>query len=166
MQDDLITRLKQLHILRRGESSADPSDYYLDIKKACGDAEAFELMANRLGEKIPNGTNCIAASGYGGLALAGAVSVIYERNLSLVRTEQKDHGLLKWIEGYIPSPGDKVTIVNDVFDFLTNGETLQNIIDTIAPTGAEIVGCYVLVKRGEGKLSVPVEGLLQVKDLL
>ncbi len=161
MQDDLIARLKQLHILRRGEAPS--SSYYLDIKRAYGDAEAFEMMATRLGEKIPNRTNCIAASGYGGLPLAGALSVIFERNLSIVRTEPKDRSLPRFIEGYIPSPSDKVAIVNDVF---INGETLQDIIDAIAPTGAEIVGCYVLVKHGEEKLSVPVESLLKVEDLL
>ncbi|MDO8511314.1 MAG: phosphoribosyltransferase family protein [Nanoarchaeota archaeon] len=166
MQDDLITRLKQLKIVHRGEvelSHAGPSDYYIDIKKAYGDAEAFDLMAKRLGEKIPNRTNCIAASGHGGLPLAGALSVLYKRNLSLVRTELKDHGLLKYIDGYVPSEGDRVAIVDDVF---TTGRTLQKVINIITPTGAEIVGCYVFVKRGEGQLSVPVESLLRVEDLL
>ena len=93
----------------------------------------------------------------------GYQTFIFERNLSIVRTEPKDRSLPRFIEGYIPSPSDKVAIVNDVF---INGETLQDIIDAIAPTGAEIVGCYVLVKHGEEKLSVPVESLLKVEDLL
>lgn len=166
MQDDLITRLKQLKIVHRGEvelSHAGSSDYYIDVKKAYGDAEAFELMTKRLGEKIHQRTNCIAASGHGGLPLAGALSVLYARNLSLVRTELKEHGLLRSIDGYIPSKNDKVAIVDDVF---TTGKTLQKIIDIITPTGAEIVGCYVFFKRGEGKLTVPVESLLSVEDLL
>ena len=166
MQDDLITRLKKLQIVHREEvelSHAGPSNYYIDIKKAYGDAEAFGLMVKRLGEKIPNRTSCIAASGHGGLPLAGALSILYARNLSIVRTELKEHGLPKLIDGYIPSEGDKVAIVDDVF---TTGRTLQKIIGLITPTGAEIVGCYVFVKRGEGQLSVPVESLLRVEDLL
>ena len=166
MQDDLIARLKQLQIVQRGEvqlSHAGSSDYYIDIKKAYGDADAFELMDKSLAVNIPQRTNCIAASGYGGVPLAGALSVLYQRNLSLVRVEHKEHGLLKSIDGYVPSEGDRIAIVDDV---LTTGRTLQKVIDIIAPTGAEIVGCYVFVKRGEAQLSVPVKSLLQVEDLL
>jgi len=63
----------------------------------------------------------------------------------------------------MPKEGDKVAIVDDVF---TTGKSLQKIVDVIIPTGAEIVGCYVLVKRGEGQTSVPVESLLHMEDLL
>ena len=163
---DLIARLKQLQVVCWKEvelSHGGTSHYYIDFKKAYGDAEAFKLLARRLGDKIPDRTNCIAAYGHGGLPLAGALSVMYGRNLSMVRTELKDHGLSKYIDGYEPREGDKVVIVDDVF---TTGKTLQKIVDILVPTGAEIIGCYVLVKRGEGQLSVPVESLLRVEDLL
>src|SRR3989344_8478758 len=166
MQDDLITRLKQLKIVHCEEvelSHDGPSNYYIDIKKAYGDAKAFPLMVDLMAKEIPHPTNCIAASGHGGLPLAGALSVLYARNLSLVRTELKEHGLLKYIDGYVPSKGDKVAIVDDVF---TTGRTLQKVINIITPTGAEIVGCYVFVKRGEGPLSVPVVSLLHIEELL
>ena len=160
MQEDLITRLKQLQIVHYGEvelSHAGPAQLYFDVKKAYGDAEAFKLLTRRIGDKIPSRTSCIAGSGYGGIPLAAGISLMYGRNLALVRDEPKDHGIIKLIEGYLPGKDDKVAIVDDVF---TTGNSLQKIIDIITPTGAEIVGCYVLVKRREGQLSVPVESLL------
>lgn len=166
MQKDLIARLKLLQIVHHGEvelSHGGTSHYYIDLKKAYGDAEAFYLLAKRLGEKIPNKVNCVAGGGYGGLPLATAVSVLYQRGLSLVRDEPKDHGIIKTIEGYVPAKEDKVAIVDDVF---TTGKSLQKIIDIITPTGAEIVGCYVLVRRGEGQISIPVESLLRIEDLI
>ena len=99
LQADLIARLKQLQIVHYGEvelSHGGTSQYYLDFKKAYGDAETFELLVTRLGYLIPNSVNCIAASGYGGLPLAGALSLMFTRNISLVRTELKDHGLSKY----------------------------------------------------------------------
>ncbi len=166
MQKDLIARLKYLQIVHHGEvelSHGGTSHYYIDLKKAYGDAEAFYLLAKRIGEIIPNKVSCIAGGGYGGLPLAAAVSVLYLRNLSSVRDEPKDHGIIKIIEGHVPTKEDKVAIVDDVF---TTGKSLQKIIDIIAPTGAGIVGCYVLVKRGEGQISMPIESLLRVEDLL
>lgn len=166
MQNDLIARLKQLQIVQYGEVElihAGASQIYFDFKKAYGDAEAFYLLTKRLGYLISHRTTCLAAAGYGGLPLAAGISMLYRRNLALVRDQPKDHGIIKTIEGYIPNKDDKVAIVDDVF---TTGESLQKILDIITPTGAEIVGCYVLVKRGEGQLSVPVESLLRVEDLL
>ncbi len=166
MQKDLIARLKLLQIVHHGEvelSHGGTSQYYIDLKKAYGDAEAFYLLAKKLGEIIPNKVSCIAGGGYGGLPLAAAVSALYLRDLSLVRDEPKDHGIIKIIEGHFPTKEDKVAIVDDVF---TTGKSLQRIVDIITPTGAEIVGCYVLVKRGEGRISIPVESLLRIEDLL
>ncbi|MEK6905985.1 MAG: phosphoribosyltransferase family protein [Nanoarchaeota archaeon] len=166
MQDNLIARLKYLQIVHHGEvelSHGGTSHYYIDLKKAYGDAEAFYLLAKRIGEKIPNKVSCIDGGGYGGLPLAAAVSALYLRDLSLVRDEPKNHGIIKMIEGHFPTKEDKIAIVDDVF---TTGKSLQKIVDIIIPTGAEIVGCYVLVKRGEGQISVPVESLLRVEDLV
>lgn len=166
MQDDLIIRLKQLQIVHQGPvelKNAGSSQYYIDIKKAYGDAEAFDLLVRHLGEKIPNRTTCIAASGYGGIPLAAALAVNYLRNLVLVREEPKSHGLMKMIEGYTPTNEDRITIVDDVF---TTGGNLRKIIALLQPTGAEMIGCYVVVKRGQGDLPVPLEYLLEVKDLL
>ena len=166
MQDDLIMRLKQLGIVRHQPvelSHAGPAQLYFDFKQAYGDAEAFKLLAKRVGERIPNRTSCIAGSGYGGIPLATGISLMYGRNVALVRTELKDHGIIKLIEGYLPGKDDKVAIVDDVF---TTGKSLQKIIDIVTPTGAEIVGCYVILKRGEGQISVQVESLLKVEDLL
>ncbi|MBI4147578.1 orotate phosphoribosyltransferase [Candidatus Woesearchaeota archaeon] len=165
MQKDLIARLKYLQIVHHGEvelSHGGASHYYIDLKKAYGNAEAFYLLAKRIGEKIPNKVSCIAGGGYGGLPLAAAVSTLYLRDLSLVRDEPKDHGIKRIIEGHVPTKEDKVAIVDDVF---TTGKSLQKIIDIITPTRAEIVGCYVLVKRAEGQISVPVESLLRIEDL-
>lgn len=166
MINDLILRLKQLQIVQQGPvelKNAGASQYYIDIKKAYGDAEAFRLLVKNMGIIIPNQTTCIAGAGYGGLPLAAALSVMFDRNLVLVRDTPKDYGIIKPIDGYNPTAEDKIAIVDDVF---TTGGSLRKIIQTLEPTGADILGCYVVVKRGEGKLNVPVEHLINVEDLL
>ena len=68
-------------------------------------------------------------------------------NLTLVRDEPKKHGKGGWIDGYVPNEQDKVVLVDDVF---TTGGSLRKLIKILEPTKAEIIGVYVVVKRGEG----------------
>jgi len=137
--------------------------YYIDIKRAFGDSDALNLMANELWFEIDNRTTCIAAVGYGGIPLATPISLLYGLNLTLVRDESKKHGRKTWIDGYVPTKRDKVSIVDDVF---TTGRNLRKIIKILEPTGAEILGCHVVVKRGEGKLKIPFTYLMTAEQLL
>lgn len=46
------------------------------------------------------------------------------------------------------------------------GGTIRSLIDILKPTGAEITCAYVVVKRGEGALSVPLHYLFTLDELL
>jgi len=162
----LIARLKQLPVIEKGPvelKNAGTADYYLNIKKAYGDPELMFLLCKNLWEKIPREVTCLAGSGHGGIPLATRMSGLYTRKLSLVRDGPKEHGLSDLIDGYMPNSNDKVAIVDDVF---STGGSLRKVIETLTPTGAEILGCYVAVKRGEGQLSVPWQYLMTAEELL
>ena len=163
---NLIQILKQLPVVEKGTvqlKNAGSSEYYINIKKAYGDPELMFSLCQHLREKIPTETTCFAGSGHGGIPLATRMSGLYTKNLVLVRDGAKEHGKSELIDAYVPNSKDKIAIVDDVF---STGGSLQKIIETLRPTGAEMVGCYVVVKRGEGQLPVPWEYLLKVEDLL
>ena len=165
-KQELIQILKQLQVVEKGTvqlKNAGSSEYYVNIKKAYGNPELMFLLCKNLREKMPREVTCFAGSGHGGIPLATRMSGLYTKNLTLVRDGAKEHGMSDLIDGYVPASKDKVAIVDDVF---STGGSLRKIIETLAPTGAEIVGCYVIVKRGEGQLPVPLEYLLKVEDLL
>lgn len=166
MIQELIEKLKQLPVVERGTvelKNAGISDYYINIKKAYGDPELMFLLCKNLWEKIPKEVTCVAGSGHGGIPLATRMSGLYARKLALVRDGAKEHGLNQMIDGYVPSSKDKIAIVDDVF---STGGSLRKIIETLTPTGAEILGSYVIVKRGEGQLSVPWQYLMTAEELL
>lgn len=163
---ELISKLKQLPVIEQGIvelKNAGTSDYYINIKKAYGDPELMFLLCKHLWEKIPKEVTCIAGSGHGGIPLATRMSGLYSRKLALVRDGTKEHGLSDLVDGHIPTSKDKIAIVDDVF---STGGSLRKIIEILTPTGAEILGCYVIVKRGEGQLSVPWQYLLTAEELL
>ena len=65
-----------------------------------------------------------------------------------IRKEQKDHGIVKWIEGDI-APGDRVAIIDDVAT--TGGSTIKA-IERAQSEGVAVVQAVILVDRQEGGL--------------
>jgi orotate phosphoribosyltransferase len=85
------------------------------------------------------------------IAVATAfASELQERPLHAfsIRKAQKDHGIVKWIEGDI-SPGDRVAIIDDVAT--TGGSTIKA-IERARSEGVNVVQAVVLVDRQEGGL--------------
>lgn len=166
MPSDLIELLKQLDIVYRKSvdlKNAGVSDFYFDIKKAYGYSRALNQISNELWGRIDKSVTSIVTAGYGGLSPATVIASRHNLYLTLIRDKLKKHGKVGWIDGYIPNGQDKVAIIDDVF---TTGGSLRKIIEVIKPTGAEILGCYVVIKRGEGKLRVPLTYLLTSDDLI
>ena len=166
MSSELIRILKNLDIIFRKDvklKNAGASGVYFDVKKAYGSPLALNSIADELWARMDKGTTCVATSGYGGMAPAAVISAKHNLNLVLVRDEPKKYGKGGWIDGYVPNERDKIAIVDDVF---TTGGSLREIIEVLKPYGAKIQGCYVVVKRGEGKLSVPLVNLFTPNDFI
>lgn len=167
MANDIVALLKQLGIICREPvnlKNAGASDFYVDVKKAYGYPDVLNQIADALWEKIDKDVTCIATAGYGGLSPATVIASKHNVHLTLVRDKPKKHGKWGWIDGYVPNEQDRVAIVDDVF---TTGESLREIIRVLQQlTKVKIVGCYVVCKRGEGKVEIPVTYILTPEELL
>jgi orotate phosphoribosyltransferase len=65
-----------------------------------------------------------------------------------IRKHQKDHGIVKWIEGDL-APGQRVAVVDDV---ATTGGSTLTAVERARQEGLEVVRAVVLVDRQEGGL--------------
>lgn len=63
-----------------------------------------------------------------------------------IRKNQKDHGIVKWVEGDI-QPGEQVVVIDDVAT--TGGSTIKA-IERARSEGLEVVRALILVDRQEG----------------
>lgn len=145
--------------LRSGEES----NFYADIKRAYGDPELLAAMAGATIENLDPRTTCIAASGYGGVPLGVVISQLSSLPLTLVRDVEKKHGRIGMIEGYVPGDQDMVALVDDVF---TSGSSLRRTAANLVGTGAEIIGCHVIVARGDvSDFAMPVSYLFKPGDI-
>jgi len=114
-------------------------------------------------EQFPGEVNCVACEGYGGLPLGTAISLIRGYSLTLVRQNPKKYGTRCWIDGHLPVEDDKILVIDDVF---TTGGSLRRMTDVLTKNGGRVIGAGVVVKRGEGKMYVPLRYLLTAEDLL
>lgn len=145
--------------LRSGEIS----DFYADIKKVYGDPELLEELARATVENIDSRTTCIAAAGYGGIPLGVEVARLSKLPLAMVRDTEKNHGRRGMIDGYVPQPHDLVTIVDDVF---TTGSSLAQTARTLTEKNATVIGCNVIVTRGNTEeFHLPISSLFASTDL-
>jgi len=165
MKEELIKKLKRLNIIYKEPvklKNAGTSNFYVDVKKAYGYPDVLNLISEELWKMVGKGVTCIATAGYGGLSPATIISSRNNLHLTLVRDKPKNHGKGGKIDGYIPNKHDIIAIVDDVF---TTGKSLKEIIRTLKPTGARIIGCYVVVKRGDKKLHILTRHLLTPEEL-
>ena len=166
MKEELIRVLRELGVVYREPVvgvSGKLLEYYVDVKKAYGNPRALRLISKCLWEIIDKNATCIAAMGYGGISPASVISAQQGLHLALIRDTPKQHGKGGFIDGYVPTFEDKVAIIDDVF---TTGGSLRKILSAIEPTKAQVLGCCVVVKRGDGELGVPLRWLLKVEELM
>ncbi|MCW7754021.1 orotate phosphoribosyltransferase [Desulfobotulus sp. H1] len=135
-------------------ASGKKSDFYINCKPAALDPHGMYLIGHLIMEELKGMT----ARGIGGLtfgadpvAMAAAfASGLLGRPIQAfsIRKEQKDHGLIRWVEGDV-HPGDRVVIIDDV---ATTGGSTVKAIERARETGLDVCRVIVLVDREEGGL--------------
>ena len=162
---ELAKKLLDCGIIHEGKvtfRSGKKADFYIDLKKIYGYPELLAVLVSEMSNLVSKEATCIATIGQGGIPLAVLLSQKLNLKLALVRDKPRKHGTKKTIDGYIPSRKDRVVIVDDVF---TTGSSIKDIIKHLGPTKCKIVSAAVVVKRGEGRVGLPLVHLLTLKDL-
>lgn len=130
------------------------SNYYVNCRPVTLSPRGMFLIGHLLYEEV----KAMQVNGIGGMTFGAdpmAVATAFVSELKgnpikafSIRKAQKDHGIVKWIEGDL-EPGDKVVIIDDVAT--TGGSTIKA-IERARSEGLEIIKAVVLVDRQEGGL--------------
>lgn len=130
------------------------SRFYVNCKPTTLNARGIYLVGHLIFNQIKAyRVNAIGGLTFGADPLAVATAFASEINHQpihafSIRKTQKDHGIVKWIEGDV-SAGERVAIVDDVAT--TGGSTIKA-IERARSEGLEVVTAVVLVDRQEGGL--------------
>jgi len=140
------------------------SRFYVNCKPTTLNSRGMFLVGNLVFDRL----KASGVSGVGGLTFGAdpvAVATAFASELKKqplkafsIRKTQKDHGIIKWIEGDMEK-GDRVAIIDDVAT--TGGSTLKA-IERARAEGLIVSQAVVLVDRQEGGLEQIRE---QVEDV-
>ena len=150
------------------------SHYYVNCKPTILDPKGMFLVGHLAFECIKD----LDVQGVGGLTFGAdpvAMATAFASYLKgkpikafSIRKTQKDHGIIKWVEGDV-KPGDKVVIVEDV---VTTGGSTIKAVERACAEGLDVVKVVTLVDRQEGGVEaiqrhVPVvEAIVTIEDLM
>ncbi|MDU2065384.1 MAG: orotate phosphoribosyltransferase [Sporomusaceae bacterium] len=118
-----------------------------------------ETLCKALAEKFRDAKiDVVIGPMTGGILLAHEVAK--ELGTRSLFTE-RENGKMALRRGFYVDPGERVLVVEDI---VTTGGSVQEVIDTIKPTGGIIAGVGILVDRSGGKASfeAPTEALLHL----
>ena len=159
MKDELISLLCEKSFQMRDKAeftlaSGKKSRYYINCKPTVLSPRGMYLAGNLVLEAVRDKD----IDGVGGLTFGAdpiAVATAFASEIAQqpiqafsIRKTQKDHGMIRWIEGGI-EPGSRVVILDDVAT--TGGSTIKA-IERAREEGMDVVGAVVLVDRQEGGL--------------
>ena len=130
------------------------SQFYVNCKPTTLNARGMYLAGHLIFDSVKDSR----VFGIGGLTFGAdplAVATAFASELNhqpihafSIRKTQKDHGIVKWIEGEMP-PGKRVAIIDDVAT--TGGSTIKA-IERARSEGLEVAKAVILVDRQEGGL--------------
>ncbi|MGI0002735.1 MAG: orotate phosphoribosyltransferase [Nitrosopumilaceae archaeon] len=132
-------------------SSGKKSSYYVDLRVVPSFPHQFRKMVKGLQALISDqigydNFDCLASVPTGGLVIASALAIETVKPLVYVRSQPKEHGTSKSIEGKIEK-GAKILMIDDV---ATTGGSVSNAITLLKDAGAKITDTYVVINRMEG----------------
>ena len=130
------------------------SRFYVNCKPAILSARGMFLTGHLVLDAVrESGVEAVGGLTFGAdpIAVATAFASAIEGPMIdafSIRKTQKDHGIVKWVEGDI-QPGKRVAVLDDVAT--TGGSTIKA-VERARLEGLEVVKAVILVDRQEGGL--------------
>ncbi len=130
------------------------SHFYVNCKPVTLNPQGMYMIGHLMFDAIRH-SNC---TGVGGLTFGAdpiAVATAFASHLKSqpikafsIRKEQKDHGVINWIEGDM-HPGEKVVIIDDV---VTTGGSTIKAVERARAQDLNVIKVVTLIDRQEGGL--------------
>ncbi len=151
---EFATFLHQKGIIKFGNftlASGKKSSYYVDLRLVPSYPHQFRTMIKYLQNNIAESVgldsfDSLVSVPTGGLVIASALAIETVKPLIYVRSNPKEYGTSKSVEGQIQE-GMKVVMIDDV---ATTGGSVVNAIKSLKEVNITIEDAYVIVNRMEG----------------
>jgi orotate phosphoribosyltransferase len=173
--DLALQRLQALDLLarqayRRGRftlASGRESDHYVNCKPVSLSGTGLALLGRLMLELVEGEAAAVAGLTLGADPLVSAVALqaaLAGRDLDalIVRKEAKGHGTGAWLEGPLPPPGSRITVLEDV---VTTGGSALKAVAQLQEAGYAVERVVAIVDRQEGGAEAMEEAGLDLRSL-
>ena len=150
----LLHRLAQ-EAYRRGQftlSSGRSSEHYVNCKPVSLSGSGLLLLSQAMLKHVEADATAVAGLTLGADPLVSGVAMAAadqgrDLNALIVRKEAKGHGTGAWLEGPLPAPGARITVLEDVVT--TGGSSLKAVLQ-LRDAGYKVERVVTIVDREEG----------------
>ncbi len=158
MREELLALIAR-DAYRHGEftlSSGRRSQHYVNCKPVSLSGHGLALLSQVLLENVEFDAMAVAGLTLGADPLVSGVAMLAAQSDRLldaliVRKEAKGHGTAAWLEGPLPQPGKKITVLEDV---VTTGGSSLKAVFKLREAGYLISRVVTIVDREEGAESL------------
>jgi len=148
-------------------ASGRTSPHYINCKPVSLSGEGLQLLGALLLEQVEVEAVAVAGLTLGADPLVSAVAMraaLDGRRLDalIVRKEAKGHGTGAWLEGPLPQPGDRITVLEDV---VTSGGSALKAVIQLREAGYRVERVVAIVDRQEGGAEAIAAAGLELRSL-
>ena len=166
----LLLKMLAHQAYRRGDfllGSGRRSKHYVNCKTVSLSGNGARLLALLLLDQVSSEIEAVAGLTMGADPLVSCVAMaagLTGRNLDalIVRKEPKGHGTGAWIEGPLPKPGARVTVLEDV---VTTGSSCLKAVKRLQEAGYDVQEVVAVVDRQDGGQAALARKGLRLKAL-
>ena len=169
-QRQLLLELLATRAYRHGNftlASGRTSSHYVNCKPVSLSGLGLALLSAQMLELVEPGAVAVAGLTLGadplvsGVAQAAALAG-QQLDALIVRKEAKGHGTGAWLEGPLPEPGSRITVLEDV---VTTGGSSLKAVKQLREAGYVVERVVTIVDRQEGGLAAMQEAGLELRSL-
>ena len=148
-------------------ASGRSSHHYVNCKPVSLSGPGLALLGRLLLEQVEAQAIAVAGLTLGADPLVSAVAMqaaLEGRSLDalIVRKEAKGHGTGAWLEGPLPAPGSRITVLEDV---VTTGGSALKAVCQLQEAGYVVERVVAIVDRQEGGAEAMVAAGLDLRSL-
>ena len=169
-QRQLLLELLASRAYRHGNftlASGRTSSHYVNCKPVSLSGLGLALLSAQMLDLVEPGAVAVAGLTLGadplvsGVAQAAALAG-QALDALIVRKEAKGHGTGAWLEGPLPEPGSRITVLEDV---VTTGGSSLKAVKQLREAGYVVERVVTIVDRQEGGLAAMQEAGLELRSL-
>ena len=169
-QRQLLLELLATRAYRHGNftlASGRTSSHYVNCKPVSLSGLGLALLSAQMLELVEPGAVAVAGLTLGadplvsGVAQAAALAG-QALDALIVRKEAKGHGTGAWLEGPLPEPGSRITVLEDV---VTTGGSSLKAVKQLREAGYVVKRVVTIVDRQEGGVAAMQEAGLELRSL-